>query len=322
MKNIIYKVCLMILCFMPCFAMANGPGSAPKHYWKDRPFIIKNNLKATITVNVSKESCYEKESGDNGGWQIASNRTATFNRKEDEQCSSGYINFVINYIYRGKSYQYNYKWSFKRTSVSNKNGYYTYDKKLWYDLTDNSNNDPSVNQVMYITSATCNYVSCISSNNAYTETYEDHFWSSFWKNHWSFGDPMYQSSIVVDYNNAADTATIIPNSINLGDMTITDGYGKTLATYSQNPPQGQKPDAFTFKYHKSYEIHFSKTNAFCSAQWGKVSCPSSINRIEVTDRDGDSELAFVCSETAKGDSECPWTSDENNPNPSPHIDIL
>ncbi|TNF65280.1 MAG: hypothetical protein EP298_13010 [Gammaproteobacteria bacterium] len=269
---------------------------------------MHNNLRSIITIYDVEHHCYDSDKQYNLPLKVASGRTAYFTEAEDLECDGGYIDFKISTIYRSNTYTYHYKWNFDRDKIgddtykdpnydNNKTHHYTYNKYLWFDLTDNTNSDPSVNQIMYVSAATCNNVDCSSSSTKYVETYEDDYWETFAHWHKTYGDPMYPTQLTVGY--VDDSSTVKPEALkNLGNLTVTDGYGKIVPLDDQG--------YIHFNYHKYCEIHFSKTEGFCKAQWGKVSCPSSIERIE----EGD-ELIFTCAQTTSKDTVCPWTLDES-----------
>ncbi|MCF6775434.1 hypothetical protein L3V83_02485 [Thiotrichales bacterium 19X7-9] len=269
---------------------------------------MHNNLRSTITISDVEHHCYDSDGKYNLPLKVASGRTAYFSESEDLECDGGYINFQILTIYRGDTYIYHYRWNFDRNKIdtdtykdpshdNKKTHHYTYNKYLWFDLTDNVNDDPSVNQMMYVSSATCNNSDCSSSSNKYVETYTDDYWETFSKWHKTYGDPMYSTQITVGYID--DSGTIKPEALkNLGQLIVTDGYGEVVPL---------DDDGYIhFQYHIAYEIHFSKVQSFCTTQWGKISCPSSIEKI----REGD-ELIFTCAQTTSKDSVCPWTLDES-----------
>ncbi|MCF6775433.1 hypothetical protein L3V83_02480 [Thiotrichales bacterium 19X7-9] len=325
------------------------PAISTASAYKYRTFYIQNNLKGTITVGDVEHHCYNTNYQVNLPLQVASGRMGELKEAEQVDCSSGYIKFKITYIYRGKTYLYYYKWNFDRDYLDDDKYYdpnyggmkllhYSYNNSLWYDLTDNANDDPSVNQIMMITSAECATTDCSSNAQKFTENYSDvkyvdsydriaeyadtenplvgQIYSPYFDepNNYDLyfneyrNDPMYATTIVVSYNSTADTGMLKPESVNLGDIKITDGYGVEL-----------EPDAqgyVTFKYHKAYEIHFSKTQAYCNAKWGKVTCPSSIARIK-----DDDELIFACAQISKNDSTCPWTMQHDSPEPLPTANV-
>ncbi|TNF69164.1 MAG: hypothetical protein EP298_04325 [Gammaproteobacteria bacterium] len=98
-------------------------------------------------------------------------------------------------------------------------------------------------------------------------------------------------------------------SIQLGAVAVTDGYG--------NPIDADGQGYVTLNTLKSYVFHFSKTQQVCETKNLILTCPSSIEYV----KSGTNEIVFTCAQTGKGDSVCPWTTEDNNPQPQPGPDV-
>ncbi|MCF6765492.1 hypothetical protein L3V82_06875 [Thiotrichales bacterium 19S3-7] len=86
----------------------------------------------------------------------------------------------------------------------------------------------------------------------------------------------------------------IPLSLQLGEVKITDGFGKVVTA---EPVTGR----VTLDYTKKYIISFTKTTKQCKVVQGIVNCPSSVGFTRQNE-----DLVFTCNQTESNDSACPW----------------
>ncbi|MCF6766317.1 hypothetical protein L3V82_11080 [Thiotrichales bacterium 19S3-7] len=109
------------------------------------------------------------------------------------------------------------------------------------------------------------------------------------------GDGSYM--LTFDYD-GGDISSSMINAVGLGDITVTNGYGKPI------------PDTGTVNLNEGkYIIHFSKTQAECSFNGGLLRCDSGVSYSYVDHDDDDSSndsVVFMCSETVEKETPCPW----------------
>ncbi|TNF70238.1 MAG: hypothetical protein EP298_00225 [Gammaproteobacteria bacterium] len=89
------------------------------------------------------------------------------------------------------------------------------------------------------------------------------------------------------------------NTINLGDVVVTDGFGKQI-------PVEPLTHSISFQEKETYYIRFSKTSKYCLIRDKLVSCPSCVEFLS----DDDNNLIFACAQTESGQPACPWTTDD------------
>ncbi|MCF6775430.1 hypothetical protein L3V83_02465 [Thiotrichales bacterium 19X7-9] len=89
-------------------------------------------------------------------------------------------------------------------------------------------------------------------------------------------------------------------SLQLGDVVVSDGFGKPV--YSD--PLSNRVD---LKYDEKYIIRFTKSQAKCTALKGMFHCPSSV---DFTYQGG--TAVFTCTQLESGDPNCPWIMSSAN----------
>ncbi|TNF69167.1 MAG: hypothetical protein EP298_04340 [Gammaproteobacteria bacterium] len=83
-------------------------------------------------------------------------------------------------------------------------------------------------------------------------------------------------------------------SIQLGEVVVTDGYGRPASI-------DESTNYIGIMYDQNYFIRFTKTSSVCTIMEGIINCPSSIDFVYTNNT-----VIFMCTQTHSGDSSCPW----------------
>ncbi|TNF66164.1 MAG: hypothetical protein EP298_09825 [Gammaproteobacteria bacterium] len=121
------------------------------------------------------------------------------------------------------------------------------------------------------------------------------------------GDGSYM--LTFDYDGGEISSSMI-NAVGLGDITVTNGYGKPISS-----------DGAVDLNTGKYVIHFSKTQAECTFNGGLLKCDPGVGYSYVDHDDSDSSndsVVFMCNETTLNENPCPWLVQNTASNTETH----